>query len=128
MFQTLHQLVRSLAADLCICADGGANRLYDAAPGFAQQLSASDARKLSKPAVIAGDLDSISSDVKGFYQSLGTRVVDLSHDQDTTDLQKCLNELKHELSPEQLADSKIIAAGQPTQLANALSSAHSPHM
>jgi len=99
------------AAHYSICADGGANRLYDAAPSCAKQLPAAEARQLVRPAVIAGDLDSITDDVRHFYEHLGTRIKDLSHDQDSTDLQKCILELEHEFTAEQLEEVTIIAAG-----------------
>jgi thiamine pyrophosphokinase len=38
----------------------------------------------------AGDLDSVRPEVRQFYVSQGVPVVDLSHDQDTTDLTKCV--------------------------------------
>uniref|UniRef100_A0A0E0PLI6 Thiamine pyrophosphokinase n=1 Tax=Oryza rufipogon TaxID=4529 RepID=A0A0E0PLI6_ORYRU len=54
-----------------VCADGGANRVY-------------------KPDVIKGDLDSVRPEVKEYYSNMGTQIVDESHDQDTTDLHKCV--------------------------------------
>ena len=100
------------AAQTCICADGGANRLYSAAPSFAPHLSAVEARRRAKPAAIAGDLDSISTEVRQFYSDEGTVIVDLSHDQDSTDFQKCLYELEKQFDAEQLMQYTIIAAGQ----------------
>ncbi|XP_021906794.1 thiamine pyrophosphokinase 1 [Carica papaya] len=35
-------------------------------------------------------MDSIRTEVLDFYVSLGTKVIDASHDQDTTDLHKCI--------------------------------------
>ncbi|XP_065861317.1 thiamine pyrophosphokinase 1 isoform X2 [Euphorbia lathyris] len=49
-----------------------------------------DVRHRYKPDVIKGDMDSIRREVLDFYVSLGTKVVDESHDQDTTDLHKCV--------------------------------------
>ncbi|KAB5569445.1 hypothetical protein DKX38_003238 [Salix brachista] len=43
-----------------------------------------------KPDIIKGDMDSIRTEVLDFYTNLGTKVVDESHDQDTTDLRKCV--------------------------------------
>lgn len=65
-----------------VCADGGANALFDACGNHAERL-------LFLPSCIAGDFDSIRSDVREFYES---NCVDLRHisDQDTTDLDKCL--------------------------------------
>ena len=103
---------RDNAAQFCICADGGANQLYDAAPRFAQHLSAVEARQLVRPAVIVGDLDSIKDEVRQFYAQLGTEIKDLSSDQNTTDLQKCLTELEHRFSTQELADMTIVVAGE----------------
>ncbi|KAL0320506.1 UNVERIFIED_CONTAM: Thiamine pyrophosphokinase, partial [Sesamum radiatum] len=44
-----------------------------------------------KPDVIIGDMDSIREEILGFYKNAGTKVVDASHDQDTTDLHKCVS-------------------------------------
>jgi len=70
--------------DLIICADGGANRLYDG-------LQALDPNLISKcvPTFIKGDLDSVRSDVESFYRNSKCRVV-RDPDQDTNDLEKCL--------------------------------------
>ena len=100
-----------VAAQTCICADGGANRLYSAAPSFAPHLSAVEARRRAKPAAIAGDLDSISKDVLQFYSDEGSIITDLSHDQDSTDFQKCLCELEKQFDTEHLRQCTIIAAG-----------------
>eukprot|EP00347_Sterkiella_histriomuscorum_P000162 403376935 len=74
---------------MILCADGGANRLYDY-----------DQDHNFKPHAIIGDLDSIREDVKEFYESQGTLIIDKSDDQDSTDLQKCLvyaeNQRKHD--------------------------------
>ncbi|RAL41494.1 hypothetical protein DM860_010288 [Cuscuta australis] len=78
------------AAQLHVCADGGANRLFDELPQFFPHEDVSDVRKRYKPDVIKGDLDSIRDDVRDFYFSLGSKVVDESHNQDTTDLHKCV--------------------------------------
>eukprot|EP00210_Caulerpa_lentillifera_P003867 g3694.t1 len=49
------------------------------------------------PDAICGDLDSIRSDVRHFYESRGVEVRDLSSDQDTTDTDKCILYLKEKL-------------------------------
>lgn len=64
-------------AQLVVCADGGANRVYDS-------------KANSQPTAIVGDLDSIRADVRSFFADKGCRIVDMSHDQDSTDAQKCL--------------------------------------
>ncbi|KAH6813967.1 thiamine pyrophosphokinase1 [Perilla frutescens var. frutescens] len=77
-------------AQIRICADGGANRLYDELPLLFPDEAALAIRKRYKPDVIKGDMDSVREEVLGFYKDLGTEVVDASHDQDTTDLHKCI--------------------------------------
>lgn len=42
------------------------------------------------PNLIKGDLDSVRPDIRSFYESLSVPIVDLSHDQVFTDLQKCV--------------------------------------
>lgn len=70
-----------------ICADGGANRLYDGL------VASGDADKYI-PDMIKGDLDSLRADVKAFYSAAGTRIVyDL--DQVTNDTTDDLNTLAH---------------------------------
>ncbi|KAI8846251.1 thiamine pyrophosphokinase [Chytridium lagenaria] len=71
-----------MATSLHICADGGANRLYD--------LCGNDeTRENFLPDRILGDLDSLRNDVKVWYTQHGV-VVEKIHDQDTTDLGKCV--------------------------------------
>uniref|UniRef100_A0A5B6ZG40 Thiamine pyrophosphokinase n=2 Tax=Davidia involucrata TaxID=16924 RepID=A0A5B6ZG40_DAVIN len=77
-------------AQLRLCADGGANRLYDEFPQLFPHEDAFDVRNRYKPDVIKGDLDSIRREVLDFYINLGTMILDESHDQDTTDLHKCI--------------------------------------
>ncbi|KAK8981021.1 hypothetical protein V6N11_059710 [Hibiscus sabdariffa] len=77
-------------AQLRLCADGGANRVYDEMPLLFPQEDASDVRRRYKPDIIKGDMDSIRSEVLDFYTRLGTKIVDKAHDQDTTDLHKCV--------------------------------------
>ncbi|KAL1558410.1 cAMP-dependent protein kinase subunit [Salvia divinorum] len=89
-------------ARIRICADGGANRLYDEMPLLFPDEAALAVRERYKPDLIKGDMDSVREEVSQFYKALGTRVVDASADQDTTDLHKCiayirdLPNLKHE--------------------------------
>ncbi|KAJ0977723.1 hypothetical protein J5N97_013197 [Dioscorea zingiberensis] len=78
-------------ARLRLCADGGANRVYDEMPELFPDQEPLEVRHRYKPDVIKGDMDSIRSEVQDFYSNLGTKVVDESHDQDTTDLHKCIN-------------------------------------
>lgn len=81
-------------AQLRICADGGANRVFDDMPLLFPLEDASDVRRRYKPDVIKGDLDSIRTEVLNFYRNLGTEIIDKSHDQDTTDLHKCVTYIR----------------------------------
>ncbi|KAK7396881.1 hypothetical protein VNO78_18043 [Psophocarpus tetragonolobus] len=77
-------------AQVRVCADGGANRVYDEMPLFFPHQQPSHVRTRYKPDVIKGDMDSIRTEVLDFYAQLGTKIIDESHDQDTTDLHKCV--------------------------------------
>ncbi|XP_057782346.1 thiamine pyrophosphokinase 1 isoform X2 [Salvia miltiorrhiza] len=77
-------------AQIRICADGGANRLYDELPLLFPDEATSAVRERYKPDLIKGDMDSVRLEVSQFYRKLGTDVVDASDDQDTTDLHKCV--------------------------------------
>ncbi|KAF2069880.1 hypothetical protein CYY_008802 [Polysphondylium violaceum] len=71
-----------------ICADGGANKLFN---------MTQNRKDLEKwiPDYIKGDLDSLKDDVSEFYSKKGTTIIQ-DTSQDTTDLQKCM-ELVSEL-------------------------------
>jgi len=77
-------------AYLRICADGGANRVFDELPDLFPHEEPLAVRNRYKPDVIKGDMDSVRKEVLGFYSNLGTKISDESHDQDTTDLHKCV--------------------------------------
>ncbi|XP_008789909.1 thiamine pyrophosphokinase 1 isoform X2 [Phoenix dactylifera] len=77
-------------AQLRVCADGGANRIFDGMPELFPDQDPLDVRLRYKPDVIKGDMDSIRADVKEFYSNLEVKIVDESYDQDTTDLHKCI--------------------------------------
>ena len=77
-------------ACLTICADGGANRLFDAAPGWLPDETPNAAREAFAPSTIVGDLDSLAPATRAFYESIGVSIVDQASDRDSTDLQKCL--------------------------------------
>eukprot|EP00816_Leptocylindrus_hargravesii_P001639 CAMPEP_0196802738 /NCGR_PEP_ID=MMETSP1362-20130617/2306_1 /TAXON_ID=163516 /ORGANISM="Leptocylindrus danicus, Strain CCMP1856" /LENGTH=295 /DNA_ID=CAMNT_0042174117 /DNA_START=529 /DNA_END=1416 /DNA_ORIENTATION=+ len=70
-----------------VCADGGANRLLDAVAG-----AGTTNPELFIPDLIRGDLDSLRSDVRQYYSSNGCSV-EQDFDQDTNDLDKCLQAL-----------------------------------
>ena len=69
-------------SSLRACADGGANRLFDA----------TNEKKLAElyiPDFVRGDLDSLRSEVRSFYEKYDC-VIEQDFDQDTNDLDKCL--------------------------------------
>ncbi|KNA20522.1 hypothetical protein SOVF_051370 isoform B [Spinacia oleracea] len=86
-------------AKLRVCADGGGNRLFDEIPQFFPEQNPIDVRNRYKPDVIKGDMDSIREDVLDFYAKLGCDAINESHDQDTTDLHKCISHISN-LTPE----------------------------
>jgi hypothetical protein len=57
-------------ASLHVCADGGANRLYDELPLWFPDDDPADVRQRHKPDVIKGDLDSIRPEVKEYYSQM----------------------------------------------------------
>ncbi|KAI8802856.1 hypothetical protein BJ742DRAFT_668090, partial [Cladochytrium replicatum] len=62
------------------CADGGANRLFDA---FSSDF---DRKRLVWLQIVKPSMESLRPDVAEWYKSQGVEVVD----HDTTDFQKCL--------------------------------------
>ncbi|KAJ5672447.1 hypothetical protein N7507_001574 [Penicillium longicatenatum] len=73
------------AACYVICADGGANRLYDLTKNQGQELT-------ELPNVIVGDLDSLHPAVREHYRQLGVTILE-DPDQYSTDFTKCLKHL-----------------------------------
>jgi thiamine pyrophosphokinase len=69
-------------AEYRVCADGGANRLYDATIGTMNGRSIA-------PNIIRGDLDSVRDDVREYYASKGS-TIEPDPCQDTNDLDKSL--------------------------------------
>lgn len=101
-------------ARVCVCADGGANRLYDQVPRLFPDKDPDKVRREYLPHLIAGDLDSIRVEVREYYETHGVRVVDLSHDQDSTDLMKCIHAITrgdHTLSIAPQTFTSIVALG-----------------
>lgn len=78
-------------SDFKICADGGANRLLEA--------SHANEGPPMQPSLIIGDMDSLRADVLKYYKDAGVPLIDLSEDQDSTDLQKCLAYLQAHVLP-----------------------------
>ncbi|KAL1216575.1 Thiamine pyrophosphokinase 2 [Cardamine amara subsp. amara] len=98
-------------AKLRLCADGGANRMYDELPLFFPDEDASVIRHRYKPDIIKGDMDSIRPHVLDFYVGLGTKVIDESHDQDTTDLNKCIMYIRDSSLNQESSRLQILATG-----------------
>eukprot|EP00243_Klebsormidium_subtile_P003962 TRINITY_DN1767_c0_g1_i1.p1 TRINITY_DN1767_c0_g1~~TRINITY_DN1767_c0_g1_i1.p1 ORF type:complete len:358 (+),score=-18.54 TRINITY_DN1767_c0_g1_i1:183-1256(+) len=95
---------------LRICADGGANRVYDELPRIFQGDDQSAIRARYIPDAIIGDLDSLRPDVRNFYSQNNVPIIDLSHDQDTTDLHKCIN-YAQSANPCLTQQSKLLVVG-----------------
>ncbi|XP_018716804.2 thiamine pyrophosphokinase 1 isoform X2 [Eucalyptus grandis] len=57
-------------AQVRMCADGGANRVYDEMPDLFPDEDASAIRNRYKPEAIRGDMDSIRPEVMDFYRTL----------------------------------------------------------
>ncbi|KAI3890976.1 hypothetical protein MKW92_047287 [Papaver armeniacum] len=98
-------------AKLVLCADGGANRLFDEMPHLFPQQDPVQVRNIYKPDVIKGDMDSIRTEVKDFYANLGSQIVDESQDQDTTDLHKCVSFILEDSTVGKSDDLCILVAG-----------------
>jgi thiamine pyrophosphokinase len=125
-----HNLPRLTAAlwrraRLVVVADGGADRLLEASSGWEEAFgslpSSSSRRRPPRrsgddgggtpsslplrssflPDFIVGDLDSISPQARLHFGSLGVPIIDLSTDQDSTDLQKCLGFAAAEVEKQQ---------------------------
>jgi thiamine pyrophosphokinase len=73
--------------DFKICADGGANRLFDGLKEREGDVS------LFIPDVVKGDLDSLKNEVKEYYSRAGCSIIQ-DENQDHNDLDKCLGEIK----------------------------------
>ncbi|KAF4366695.1 hypothetical protein G4B88_010770 [Cannabis sativa] len=99
------------AAKLRLCADGGANRLYDDFPLFFPHQCPSEVRNRYKPDVIKGDMDSVRGDVLDFYKNMGTKILNKSEDQDTTDLHKCVTYIKDSTLDQEKSNLCILVAG-----------------
>lgn len=74
--------------------------MFDELPGMFPHEEPSEIRKRYKPYAIKGDMDSIRTDVLDYYRGLGTKIIDESQDQDTTDLNKCVTYIRDSLYPE----------------------------
>ncbi|KAJ3352719.1 cAMP-dependent protein kinase subunit [Allomyces javanicus] len=79
-----------------ICADGGANRLFDLAPHLT-------------PHALVGDLDSARPDVLAEFRNRGTQILGPAKCQNSTDLMKCLAVLAEWDTRDQLAVETTVA-------------------
>lgn len=102
---------RVYAARYRICADGGANRLYDELPRYFPGEAPDAVRRRCLPHMICGDLDSMRPDVGAFYHALHVPCQDLHADQDSTDLEKCLKLAREQLPSALPADDVIAIVG-----------------
>ena len=109
-----HTLRRLLGcAHLCVCADGGANLVFDSAVVGGSVHLAGKAPFL--PHAITGDLDSLRPDVRRFYESHGVPVVETA-DQDRNDFQKCVAHLLDEERGLARKDSRLQTTGRKSEL------------
>ena len=76
--------------DVKICADGGANILYDIYAVKETDGITMDTEFL--PDLIKGDLDSLNLDVREYYQSKGVSILE-DRDENYNDLDKCMGSL-----------------------------------
>lgn len=98
-------------ACLRVCADGGANQIYDSVPHLLPHDDPTEVRKRYKPEVIIGDLDSVRPEVKEFYAGLGTKILENSDDQDTTDFQKSVFYVKDVIASTKTSNVKLVVLG-----------------
>ncbi|XP_062198501.1 thiamine pyrophosphokinase 2 isoform X2 [Phragmites australis] len=82
-----------------ICADGGANRIFDEMFQMINDQDQESTRNRYVPDIIEGDMDSIRPEVKLYYSSQGSKICDKSHNQETTDLHKCISRI-HRHTPD----------------------------
>ena len=76
-------------ASLRICADGGANRLYDLVCSHYPKGPSTDALRSVAPDLIHGDLDSLAQNVRKVYEGIGVEVSQ-DPDQYSTDFGKAI--------------------------------------
>ncbi|KAL6884690.1 hypothetical protein ACP4OV_010626 [Aristida adscensionis] len=121
-------------ARLRICADGGANRIFDEMfqmtndpdqkttrnrglkfsppdPNGPYNLAISLLLSRYVPEIIAGDMDSIRPEVKLFYSNQGSKISDKSHNQETTDLHKCISSIRRHTPDHEKPNLCVLVTG-----------------
>uniref|UniRef100_A0A0G4I4G2 Thiamin pyrophosphokinase thiamin-binding domain-containing protein n=1 Tax=Chromera velia CCMP2878 TaxID=1169474 RepID=A0A0G4I4G2_9ALVE len=88
------------AASSIVCADGGANHMYDT-------YTSKEEWSGLMPSSICGDLDSIREDVLSFYESKGVKI-QKNPDQESNDLEKCFEMLQRTIEKEEREVEKRI--------------------
>ena len=111
------QYRRVCAADYRVCADGGANRVFDELPAMLPSLSVEAVHQRYLPHDICGDLDSLRSPVAEFYTSHGVQCHNMSADQDSTDFEKCLRFVRRHRAETSDVDAEHIGSKEPLQKA-----------
>lgn len=99
-------------ATLVVCADGGANRLFDLAKTYHGEFSQ------VRVDAIVGDLDSLRPQVREHFRQQGV-IVEENPDQYSTDFQKCLKWIRRHTeqlrvsraNAETLAPADVVAIG-----------------
>ena len=83
-------------ANICLCADAGADRLHDLLVGHFPKLEWADALQSAPADIIHGDLDSLSDTVRKRYEQIG---VEISKDPDqySTDFGKAVKKVMERL-------------------------------
>ncbi|KAK6439652.1 thiamine pyrophosphokinase [Oleoguttula sp. CCFEE 5521] len=79
-------------ASMVICADGGANRLYDLLVSKFSDHAWNIALQKHLPSLIHGDLDSLTANVRSCYGELGVSITK-DPDQYSTDFGKSINQI-----------------------------------
>ncbi|CAO2192449.1 unnamed protein product [Urochloa humidicola] len=98
-------------ANLRICADGGANRIFDEMFHMTNDEDQKVTRNRYVPEIIEGDMDSIRPEVKLFYSSQGSKISDKSHNQETTDLHKCISRIHRHTPDHEKANLCVLVTG-----------------
>ncbi|XP_047060832.1 thiamine pyrophosphokinase 2-like isoform X1 [Lolium rigidum] len=98
-------------AKLRICADGGANRIFDEMSQMTSYEDDESTRNRYIPEIIEGDMDSIRPEVKRFYSCQGTKISDKSHNQETTDLHKCISSIRDRTPNHEKSNLCVLVTG-----------------